>query len=676
MNRMYRVIWNTAQGLWQCVSETASTQGKGASGGLQRAQVLSSVPALRLLVMAAAVLASSLGAGAALAEEVNYPGQSLQTIGFFANAVGPTNAPGSQNNSANLSGNVVNMDAGGAQDPDYVFGATSDTNSVSNNTVNILGGTVNKGVFGGFAWSGPHDPGNATDNTVNISGGLIGGDDLLIGGMSRKGNASGNMVNISGGNIRSWIVSGAYVYTGSNAINNTIRISGAPVFAAYTALYGGHGYGSDHRTGNTLELHTKGITVANIHNFENLYFYLPADTIANGDTALTLRQRADISGSNVGVGMEGGGKPLVAGDKVTLIRADVGLTTDATNLANNTAGMQGISLLYDFDLSTTGTTLDATVTKMGVNPQTQSLLEGHLAALALANQGADLAAGAGITEAVETAQKGRMLFTVLSGGHNRYKTGSHIDQDSANLLLGVTTQHANQTGALTLGAFLEGGWGSYDSYNDFADMPGVRAHGHTDYAGAGILAQQTFSNRLYLQGSARLGRLKTRYHSDDLHDVLGNAASYSSRRSYASMHVGAGYAQPIGAQGDTLDLYGKLFWSRYGSDTQTILGDAFHFDRIESVRTRLGTRYAHPFSTEGSVYGGLAWEHEFRGVSKGQVFGLNLLEARLRGSSALLEAGLKFSPANNKALTMDVGLQGYVGKREGVSATAKLRYAF
>ena len=364
------------------------------------------------------------------------------------------------------------------------------------------------------------------------------------------------------------------------------------------------------------------------------------------------------------------------GDKVTLIRADAGLTTDATNLVNNTAAMQGISLLYEFDLSATGTTLDATVTKMGVNPQTQSLLEGRLAALALANQGADLAADTGITEAVEVAQKGRTVFTVLSGGHNRHKTGSHIDQDSANLLLGVTTQHTNQTGALTLGAFLEGGWGSYDSYNSFADMPSVHAHGSTDYVGVGILAQQNFSNRLYLQGSARLGRLKTSYHSGDLQDVLGNAAAYSSRRSYASMHVGAGYVQPIGAQGDTLDLYGKLFWSRYGSDTQTILGDAFHFDRLESVRTRLGARYAHPFSTQGNVYGGLAWEHEFRGVSRGQVFGLNLPEARLRGSSALLEAGLKVSPANNKALTLDVGLQGYAGKREGISATAKMRYAF
>ena len=672
MNRMHRVIWNTAQGLWQCVSETASAQGKGISGGQQRAQVLGSVPALRPLVMAATVLASSLGTGTALAEEVNYPGQSLQMIGYLPNAVGPTNAPGPRNNSDSLSGNVVNMDTGGAQDPDYVIGAASDTDSLSNNTVNILGGTVNRGVLG--AWA--HGSGDATDNTVNISGGLVVGDDFITGGMSWKGNATGNTVNISGGNIRSRIVSGAYAGGSGSAINNTIRISGAPVFEAYTELYGGYGGGYDLRTGNTLELHTKDITVANIHNFENLYFYLPADTIATGDTVLTLTQVADISGSNVGVGMEGGGTPLVIGDKVTLIRADAGLTTDATNLVNNTAAMQGISLLYEFDLSATGTTLDATVTKMGVNPQTQSLLEGRLAALALANQGADLAADTGITEAVEVAQKGRTVFTVLSGGHNRHKTGSHIDQDSANLLLGVTTQHTNQTGALTLGAFLEGGWGSYDSYNSFADMPSVHAHGSTDYVGVGILAQQNFSNRLYLQGSARLGRLKTSYHSGDLQDVLGNAAAYSSRRSYASMHVGAGYVQPIGAQGDTLDLYGKLFWSRYGSDTQTILGDAFHFDRLESVRTRLGARYAHPFSTQGNVYGGLAWEHEFRGVSRGQVFGLNLPEARLRGSSALLEAGLKVSPANNKALTLDVGLQGYAGKREGISATAKMRYAF
>ena len=132
----------------------------------------------------------------------------------------------------------------------------------------------------------------------------------------------------------------------------------------------------------------------------------------------------------------------------------------------------------------------------------------------------------------------------------------------------------------------------------------------------------------------------------------------------------------MGQTGDSLNLYGKIFWNRTGSDTQTILGDTFSFDSLESLRSRLGMRYTHKLNNNGSVYGGLAWEHEYRGVARGKVYGLSMLEPRLRGSSGMLEAGVKFSPEKNKNLTLEVGLQGYAGKRQGVLANARLKYAF
>src|SRR3546814_15901047 len=61
-------------------------------------------------------------------------------------------------------------------------------------------------------------------------------------------------------------------------------------------------------------------------------------------------------------------------------------------------------------------------------------------------------------------------FGAMSGGTSRYNTGSHVDVDGTSLLLGVAKQvamNAGGAGNLTLGAFFEGGWGNYDSYNDF-----------------------------------------------------------------------------------------------------------------------------------------------------------------------------------------------------------------
>src|SRR3546814_3769134 len=72
-------------------------------------------------------------------------------------------------------------------------------------------------------------------------------------------------------------------------------------------------------------------------------------------------------------------------------------------------------------------------------------------------------------------------FGAMSGGTSRYNTGSHVDVDGTSLLLGVAKQvamNAGGAGNLTLGAFFEGGWGNYDSYNDF-DSGEVRSEEHT-----------------------------------------------------------------------------------------------------------------------------------------------------------------------------------------------------
>ena len=572
-----------------------------------------------------------------------------------------------------------------------VFGAWTHFSIASGNSAVINGGTIGNNVYGAYASEG----GNAISNTATINGGTVGGD--VYGGSSyyntaniNGGTVSGNVyggssftasnnnsVNIRGGTVNGNVFGGAAV-TG-NATGNTVSISGSPVFGGNTILYGGTaGYGvGDVRTGNLLALHTSGVTVRNIHNFETLHFYLPSTT-TNGTTVLTLTDPsgADIRGSSVGVGLEGGTAPLYIGDKVTLIRADGGLATDANNLVNTTTGMQGISLLYEFDLQASPTTLDAIVTSGRLNPQTKSLLEGRLAGLSLVNQGADLAAGEGLDQAVKQAQKGGSFFMALSGGKSRYKTGSHVDLTGASILAGVATQLPNSTGQFTLGGFLEAGRADYDSSNSFDDAPSVYAEGDVRYYGAGLLGQQDFSNNWYVQGSARAGKLKTSYRSADLQNYLGQGASYDSDRSYTGLHLGLGHVLPMGQTGDSLNLYGKIFWNRTGSDTQTILGDTFSFDSLESLRSRLGMRYTHKLNNNGSVYGGLAWEHEYRGVARGKVYGLSMLEPRLRGSSGMLEAGVKFSPEKNKNLTLEVGLQGYAGKRQGVLANARLKYAF
>lgn len=209
-------------------------------------------------------------------------------------------------------------------------------------------------------------------------------------------------------------------------------------------------------------------------------------------------------------------------------------------------GIQGVSLRYGFDLSTDPNNLYATVSKVETNPQTKSLSEGRLGGLAFVNQGADLLSNTGIAYALEAAQTEKHLFSVISGGNSRYKSGSHVDVKGVNLLAGASAKLPNSSGNLLLTGFFEAGWGNYDSFNSFADGD-VKGSGDNRYYGAGILARQDFSNKFYTEGSIRAGKLENEFNAT----LSGKATHYKINKAYYGAHLGLGYLMPLGT-GDSI----------------------------------------------------------------------------------------------------------------------------
>lgn len=67
-----------------------------------------------------------------------------------------------------------------------------------------------------------------------------------------------------------------------------------------------------------------------------------------------------------------------------------------------------------------------------------------------------------------------------------------------------------------------------------------------------------------------------------------------------------------------------------------------------------------------------------RGAAHATVYGLSTTALSLKGSTGIFELGVSLQPqAKKSALTLDVGLQGYTGKREGVmSGTLKAAWVF
>ena len=626
---------------------------------------------------------------------------------------------------------------GGNSTAKHVLGHTGAVNVFSDsNKVTLTGTTVREEVFGGFSAGAGQGSGQVTataeDNTVvvgansTVAGSVYGGDaDVLqIGTGNMTLNASDNRVTISGGSTVNQNVFGGYaraetygtgtaavtannntvtiadakvngdVYGGfvmgdvhpvssitATATGNTVNISGNSLFSANTSIYGGFDDSnttggamvtSDVFTGNTLNVQTNaGISIKKVGNFENYNFWLPAST-TNGTTMIQTSDGADLTGSTVTIKAIDPGAVLKAGDTVYLLKT-AGLTGQPV-LTNSASIPQGYALQYDLTMGQNATDIYATVVGSSVNPKTKSFLEGRLAGLALVTQGADMVANQGMSAAIAAAQEqeGRLtVFGAVSGGTSRYDTGSHIDLDGFGLMAGVSGKQDNLAGAV----FVEGGWGSYDSHNNFSNGS-VHGDGDTHYYGVGLLGRATLKNGMYLDGSFRIGKTSTDYTGKDYLDGAGNQAHYKSKVTYLSAHAGVGYMMPLNEVTD-MDISAKYLWSRQGSDSVTVGSDPVSFDAENSQRLRGMAKVLRKVSPQLTLTGALGYEYEFDGKAKGTLYHMYGIDSpSLEGGSGIGEIGLEYKPQNNQRLSLEAKLSGYVGQREGIGGLVRMNYAF
>ena len=606
------------------------------------------------------------------------------------------------------SDNIVTIGSGfvGSNGIDIYGGFAKSVNAfsmtASDNTVTINGGTAGY-VYGGLAYvdsmTGPCVA-TASGNIVNINDGSINsvyGGYALAGYVGGTHSASGNTVNISGGSVAN--VYGGYVsapYGTGQATNNVVTISGSPNLTT-ARLYGGYlsmPTSGDAFSGNTLNVKTSGLTVAALSNFQYVNFYLPS-SLSAGDTVLTVTGTADLTGSSgrssiVNVGIDGSSSPLQVGDTITLIDAGTLVTNSGLNSTARGTGMQGVTLVYNFDLATESNKLLATVsaeTEPTVNEQTKALSEGFVSGLGMILQGADVTAGQGMDSAVSAAKAGGAGsggapagFGALSGGSVRYNTGSHVDLDSVSLMAGLAWGGNMSLGRLTFGPFFEYGNGSYNTYNSFSNAESVEGDGNTRYLGGGILGRMdlvdTGPGHIYVEASVRAGELHNEYDSSDLRDAAGRSAEYDSSAAYYGLHVGTGYVWNV-TENASLDLYGKYFWTRQEGDSVTLsTGDPVDFKDVDSNRLRLGSRFSYMVNEHITPYIGAAYEHEFDGTARASTNGYAMKAPSMGGDTGTGELGLVYTPLASLPVSFDLGVQGFAGKREGVTGSLQLKYEF
>jgi len=545
-----------------------------------------------------------------------------------------------------------------------------DTGTATANEVTIAHATVNGRVNGGTAYDG-----SATNNIVTLNSGSVSGN--VYGGSSNGAyDASNNTVNFNGGYVAGDII-GGYTASGGNPINNTINIKAT--LQGTDRLAGGYttpqGYVT---TGNTLNVYSLNNTVKQLGGFENINFYLPAET-TDGSTALTITgiEATDLTKTTVKAGVVGG-SDLAIGDTVNLI-VENGTTINTTGMGTGTL-TEGVSSSYALAITTTSNSVLATITASPngartLNAQTQSLTETRTAMAALVNRGADLAEGMGMTNAIHATEDNLEksgIFAATNIYTLRSETGSYVDSKGVGLELGYAKRLDKGKTQVLVAPFLEYGYGKYDSYLD----NDIHASGKSHFFGGGILARADQDSGLYYEGSLRYGRITSDYESSDLKNNLGlSTITYDTAAPYFAVHAGIGKINKL-SRGNELDIYGKYFYSHTGSDTAKLnSGETYDFDAVNSNRIRLGARYNHPVSS-GKVYVGLGVEHEFSGEARASYKNMETGAPTLRGTSGLMELGWKKAATKAQPMYADLTLTGWVGRQRGISFNALLGWTF
>lgn len=535
-----------------------------------------------------------------------------------------------------------------------IYGASTFDGEITGNKVTISGRPV-------FKFNDP-------DKNIKIYGGYV----------DRDGNVTGNSVEINGDmNFTEALeIYGGYGGTGA-VTGNSVTISGRPIFAADSVIYGGYSV-SGEVSGNILNIKSTGITVSNIKNFDVYNFYLP-DTVQAGDVLLTVtggssHEQTDLKGSSVNVGITGSAPALKSGDNVTLLQNANGILADGTTVYGKMT--QGVSLEYDFTtVLQNGDSLVTTIIKSGISDDTKSLVETQAAAAGFINSGADMLVSSGITSMSKvTSAEDNAIFGAMSGGSMRYDTGSHADVKGYNFALGMGKAVANNAGRLTFGPFVEYGYGDYTSYLD----NGVRGDGKTKYYGVGVLARQDDKSGVYYEGSLRYGRMDADYASNDL-GTAGVHSSYDSSSAYYGAHLGIGKVTGLN---DTTkaDVYAKLLYTHQNGDSVTLQGEGngevYDFDAVDSTRARVGARVSKAYSERGTGYVGLAYEYEFDGEARATVKGFSTPAPSIKGSSGLVELGYILQPQGVNDPTINIGLQGWGGKKQGFTGNVDFVWTF
>lgn len=532
-------------------------------------------------------------------------------------------------------------------------------NSNSDSITIGVSATVNKSVLAGSYT-------NDTDKFINSNNGSEIPPEKTIGG--------GELTIDSGFTTNAEIIAGAYGAGSNEAKGGKITVKAdysGTIYAGYsengsvgdnTIVLDNVKAGSlnvlgSNKNDNQGKLAINGNSAINsVKGFKTLEFNGINSNNENAYLTINDGAKSSLKGTDVKLNFASGS---AIGDKFKLISVNGGTLE---GLSTNDKPNVGIGLeVTKGGFQQDGDIISYSIAAVQASSQTKTLTESRAAAAALVNQGADMVLDS-IGE-LSDSDGGVQTFAAVSGSNSRYETGSHVDVNGWNTIVGVGNKKDN----FAWGAFFENGDGNYSTFAN-----NMRGDGNAVYNGAGVMGRYNEDNGMYYEASLHAGVLKNELNKVLVDNSTGKAYGYNIDTPYYGAHIGLGKVMTAGE--GTVDAYAKYIYTHYDSDTIDMNGELFNMDSSDSNRLRLGLRYSQDSSDRLKLYCGAAWEYEFDGKANGNIQGYGIDEAGLKGGTIIGELGASYKASDKWML--DASLKGYGGTREGFSGRVQVNYCF
>nr|WP_279016419.1 autotransporter outer membrane beta-barrel domain-containing protein [Sutterella wadsworthensis] len=444
----------------------------------------------------------------------------------------------------------------------------------------------------------------------------------------------------------------------------------------------------------------------------SLNFLLTADVLSSladdeaivlvtGTTPVLLHSAASASGASP-ITLSGTGLKLNAGDEVRLIKSSAGIALDKADnrLAAGSSldelkgnlNVEHIASLSrvqeteltkdDYDLKMKSENMLVATIKAKrpsvdkVNDQTNALMQSSIASAATMYAADELL----IDSTMKSRNGVRQTGPFAAARVGQYDLDVRGDLET-NVISGLLGYAVNLQGS-EIGAFVEMGHGTYDTKTTAASPLGkIRGDGKHNYVGLGVYGNYTTPwEWLHFTGYVKGGWLRNEFSAP----IAGVSVDFDRTSNYWGAHLGMyGEFQAAGKiKNRTFLNYfydGRESESYTASGSSDVAGADFHFNSLNSHRAQLGSVFEYAYTSALRPYAALTYEYAFKADAKGRAsdqFGdLGLNGTDLEGSTGIVSLGWTYQN-EAKHFEFDLGVNGYTGKRQGVSAQLQAVWKF